>query len=335
MLKRLLSLLCALLLTLGAFPALAATPKPIDVIPYEDLPEPLDGQYHYLLLCEDLWADSPTRDGKPRGNTDGIVLVTLDTRARRVMLTSFIRDALVSRPNPDKPGDGIGRINYIAKQSGPETLCRVISQHIGVKVDKYIIFTFKHVSDIIDHLGGVTITVTAEEASYLNRYRISRTSTKPSMASAGTYLFGGHAAVIYMRIRKAGGGGDFMRTQRVRTVLSTLADQCREITYDEARNLVNVVLQNNVVTNINLETMVDAMEHAFELRGCTVEELRIPPEGAVHPISYVGMAAQELDWDKCRVAMADYLENSFLVYTPRDDTLLDDLEDLEDFDWDE
>ena len=42
---------------------------------------------------------------------------------------------------------------------------------------------------IIDAMGGVYITVTDAEADYLNRYRISRDSTTPSMGKGGTYLF--------------------------------------------------------------------------------------------------------------------------------------------------
>ena len=231
--KRMLCILLALMLALAAVPALADMPKDIETIPFDELPEPLDGQHHYLLLCVDQWT------GKPHnlGNTDGIVLATLDTRAHRVMLTSFIRDALVKRP------DGkIGRINYIAKNYGPEALCKVISEHIGVKIEKYILFDFSQISNIVDFLGGVDIAITASESSYLQRYAIPKDSTAPRLKGAGTYHFNGHSAVIYMRIRKVGGGGDFMRTQRVRTVLSTLADQCREITLEDARRLVDTVL---------------------------------------------------------------------------------------------
>jgi len=133
------------------------------------------------------------------------------------------------------------------------------------------------------------------------------------VTGAGTYRFGGHAAVIYMRIRKAGGGGDFMRTQRVRTVLSTLADQCREITYDQARSLVDSVMENTTLTNMNLDEMVTAMDYAFGLRSCTIEELRIPQDDAVHPINYAAMSVQELDWPMCREDMQDFLQSSFLV----------------------
>ena len=297
-------LLSFLILACGsAASAEVRTPKPIETIPYDQIAPTVDGQHHYLLLCQDTWSNHAKL-----GNTDGIVLVTLDTRAHRVMLTSFIRDALVVRP------DGhIGRINYIAKNYSPEELCKVISQHINVKIEKYILFNFSQIQDIINYLGGVDITVTSDEARYLTSYAIPKNSTKPVMTGAGTYHFDGHAAVIYMRIRKAGNSGDFMRTQRVRTVLSTLADQCRNITHDEAKELVNTVMQNNTSTNMNLEEMMEAMEQAFSLRGCTIEELRIPPDGAATPITYANMSVQEIDWEACREAMAKYLQNSFLV----------------------
>ena len=319
--KKLFCLLLAAMLCCLSFGALAAErkPDPIQTIPYDELPEVIDGQHHYLLLCVDMWHGKAWTDAKHEkgthtfGNTDGIVLVTVDTRTHRVMLTSFIRDALIKKPDDGSGTERDGRINYVYSDYGPEQLCRTISEHIGVRIEKYILFDFNQIQEIIDYLGGVDITVTAEEASYLRRYAISRTATQPSMAGEGTYRFGGHAAVIYMRIRKAGGGGDFMRTQRVRTVLSTLADQCREISYEDAKGIVDNVMANSTMTNMNLEEMLEAMDYAYGLRGCTIEELRIPIDGAAKPITFNGMSAQELDWPACRAAMADYLENSFLV----------------------
>ncbi len=317
--RKLICLFLPLLLLLTGTAMADTQPQPIETVPYEDLPPVIDGQYHYLLLCVDQW----TGKSWNLGNTDGMVLVTLDTRAHRVMLTSFIRDALVERP------DGkIGRINYIAKNYSPEELCKTISTHIGVKVEKYLLFDFSQIQDIIDFLGGVDITINAAEASYLLRYAIHKNATKPAIRSSGTYHFNGHAAVIYMRIRKAGGGGDFMRTQRVRTVLSTLADQCRNITYEDAQALVDSVMSHTTMTNMNMDMMLQAMDEAYKLRDCTIEELRIPPDGAVHAITYAGMAVQELDWAACREAMTDYLENSFLVLDEsQEQSLAEDMDD--------
>ncbi|MFR4293899.1 MAG: LCP family protein, partial [Christensenellales bacterium] len=185
--KRLMSLLLTLCLLIPCLtaPALADTPKPIPTIDYDSIPEPREGLHHYLLLCSDQWTNKLV-------NTDGIVIVTLDTVTHRIMLTSIIRDALVERP------DGvIGRINYIARNSGPEALCKVISQHLGIKIEKYILLNFQMIANIIDYLGGVDITVNASEAAYLRRYPLDPGQTEPTMAQAGTYCFTGRAAVIY------------------------------------------------------------------------------------------------------------------------------------------
>ena len=295
-------------------------PKPIQTIPIEEIAPVQEGQHHYLLLCTDVWHGNPGN----LGNTDGIVLVTLDTRAHRVMLTSFIRDALVWRPMDENPEEmGFGRINYIAKRLGPEALCRVISQHINVRVEDYLLFDFTQIANIVDYLGGVDIELNREEINYLRKYAVPDGSVRNVKTGTdlragathrpGLYHFAGHSAVIYMRIRKAGGGGDFMRTQLARTVMSTLADKCREITWEEAEALVNNIMDNNTMTNINLEEMLNAARYAYSLRDCTIEELRIPPDGAASPITFASMAVQEIDWEACRSAMANYLKNSFLV----------------------
>ncbi len=305
MLKRFVAIIAALALFLSGAPlALADLPKPITPISWEKLPPVVEGQHHYLLLCVDQWNGNT----KKLGNTDGIVLVTLDTRTKRLMLTSFSREMLVQRP------DGvIGRVTYIAKNYGPEALLKVLSTHFGVRIEKYMLFDMNSIQSIIDELGGVDITVTNAEANYLKNYAIPDDSTTPKMNRAGTYHFRGHSAVIYMRIRKVGGGGDLMRTQRVRTVLSTLADTCRSITLDSALDLLDAVVKNNLMTNLTAGEMLEAVNYAMELRGTTMEELQIPFEGAYTPITYAGMATREVDFDACRKAVWDYLENSFLV----------------------
>ena len=309
MMKRILAFLLTLILTLTCLPALADTqPTPIETIPYEKIPENRDGIHHYLLLCMDHW------NGGTNGNSDGIVLLTLDTRAGRIMLTSFTRDSLVVRP------DGkIGRINYIVKDWGPEALCKIISTHLNIKVEKYVIFNFQQVANIIDYMGGVQIEVDANEAAYLRRYPLSPSQTTPSMNRAGSYLFTGRAAVIYMRIRKADNGGDFMRTQRVRIVLSTLADMCRVLTMDQAKALLDSVVENSTTTNMSTDDLVKALEQAFSLRSCVIEELRLPVDGYYKQIRYAGMSVQDIDWNKSREAMADFLECSWLVVPDEDE----------------
>ena len=307
--KRIVAFFLILMMTLTSLTVLADTqPTPIETIPYDQIPANRDGIHHYLMLCMDHW------NGGTNGNSDGIVLLTFDTRANRIMLTSFTRDSLVVRP------DGkIGRINYIVKDWGPEALCKIISTHLNIKVEKYVIFNFQQVANIVDYMGGVEIEIDSNEANYLRKYPLSPSQTTPSMGRAGTYLFTGRAAVIYMRIRKADNGGDFMRTQRVRNVLSILADKCRTMTYDQAKALLDSVVENSTTTNMSAEDLVKALDQAFSLRSCVIEELRLPVEGGYKQIRYAGMSVQDIDWNKSRAAMEEYLECSWLVIEDEDE----------------
>ena len=352
-------------------------PEHIEIVPWEELSPVREGQHHYLLLCIDQWVRDPRpADAKPPrqrksgmrrdmyGNTDGIVILTLDTRAHRIMLTSIIRDAIIQKPDSTEDKEIFGRINYVYNDSGPEALCKVISQHLGVPIEKYIIFTFKQIANIVDYMGGVELELNSEEIKALKLTTLKGTVTDPEGRDIqdggyhpeGIYTFrttaeaeaankkteeknqgtnkvvkrtGGCSAVLYMRIRKFGGGGDFMRTQRARNVLSALADKCREMSFDDAKALANNVAENNNLTNMTLQEMYEAAQYAFSLKDCTIEELRIPGDKAARAINHAEMDAQEINWSYCRMAFLDYLENTVLTVDESSYLVQDDPDDAD------
>ncbi len=313
-------------------------PVPIEIVPWDELPPDNPDQHHYLLLVLDQKridarpddAKNPSEAaGKHKdnwGNTDGIVILTLDTRAKRIMLTSIIRDAIIQRPDSTETKKHYGRINYVYNDYGPEALCRLISEHLGFRIEKYIMFTFFKVRDVIalPILGGsVDIDLTSEDIKYLrNNYVVNRGQVvsidgkfdaRDLRAPAGTYRLQPWAAVLYMRIRKNNSQGDLMRTQRARNVLSALADKCRGFTFEQANELANELAKNNTKTNLSAQDMLEAAGYAWSLRDCTIEELRIPADEDSRPIKYADMTAREINWTVSRSKMQDFLQNSFLV----------------------
>ena len=81
----------------------------ISVLTDDQIPRTPSGVHHYLLIGMDKWQNNPEN----MGFNDGLVLLTLDELSGRVMLTSFIRDMLVIRP------DGTpGRINRVSSEYG-------------------------------------------------------------------------------------------------------------------------------------------------------------------------------------------------------------------------
>lgn len=431
--RKLLCLLFALLLPFSCAGAekgwadadvpLVRIPEEISVIPWEELGNNGLGQHHYLLLCIDQWRSRPRPEGiaPPTdeeghrrdffGNTDGMVILTLDTAARRIMLCSIVRDAIILKPDTTPEKQSFGRINYVYNDYGPEALCRLISQHLGIKIEKYILFNFSQIQDIIDlpSLDGVEIELTRDEIGYLSRYAVPRHSViksegyyslygdpltlsyetskgqklefsfpasafqesgtgkvarsvsfpgsgdatatfekngsmkitlpdgtsekgwysydhgrlavmtgadvyKNARAPVGTYHMSGHSALLYMRIRKSSRGDtDFMRTQRVRNVLSALADHCRKFTLDQANDLANSIMQHNDTTNMSLKEMTDAAAIAYDLRDCTIEEFRVPAQEDVRSINFASMSALEINWASTRSKYLEFLDHTTLV----------------------
>ena len=140
-------------------------PSHIEIVPWDELPPVVEGQHHYLLLCIDEWQSLPRpADATPPpldegrgpdkyGNTDGMVILTLDTAAHRITLASIVRDAAILKPGSTDEKQYYGRINYIYNDFGPEALCRLISEHLGIKIEKYILFNFSQIKDSIDLPG--------------------------------------------------------------------------------------------------------------------------------------------------------------------------------------
>lgn len=404
-------------------------PEHIETVPYEELSYPAIGQHHYLLLCIDQWKtkkrpegiDPPTDgDGNRRdlyGNTDGIVILTLDTAAKRIMLASVVRDATILKPISTPERQFYGRVNYVYNDYGPEALCRLLSEHLGIRIEKYILFNFSQIQDIIDlpSLDGVYIDLNRNEIGYLARFAVPKRSVIKSegyyavqkkesgnedvfelhyttknrqslvfsipaapfeaakngmvtdsvtisgsrgssiffdkrgncritledgseekgsygyahgrlevmtgedvhlnaTAPVGTYHMKGHSALLYMRIRKSSRGDtDFMRTQRVRNVLSALADQCRSFTLDQANELANSIMEHQDATNMTLKDIADAALYAYQLRDCTIEEFRVPGQADVRSITFGNMSALEINWPSVREKYREFLDHSTLI----------------------
>lgn len=312
--KKWLGLMLVLCMLFSCAPlALAEEPAPIPVLTEEEITPTPRGIHHYMLICMDSWATDP----KNLGHTDGLILVSVDEYARRVMLTSFIRDMLILRP------DGkFGRINNIAgyfgaNQEGIDALIATINTHFDLQIEDYIVVDFQQVQNIIDAVGGVDITITAREAQYLRNYSISRSSTTPELSGAGTYHFSGHAAVIYMRIRKVanieGETQDVGRTRRARTVLTSIADSLKDISYEDAARLLDVVIENTIFTSMSANDMLSALDLAMELKGVEIEQIRMPIDGTYVSMPVAGMATQQIDWLANREALHTFLLDSFVV----------------------
>ena len=105
---------------------------------------------HYLMLGEDGYAEHVTDDAR----TDTIVLVSLDTKYNRVILTSILRDSKINNPRGNET-----KINLLYKNHGFSGIISCLERELDIQIEGAILVNFENVKPVIDALGGVDIEI--------------------------------------------------------------------------------------------------------------------------------------------------------------------------------
>ncbi|MBP8002558.1 MAG: LCP family protein [Chloroflexi bacterium] len=208
-----------------------------------------------LLLGIDQRCDEtgPTR-------TDSMMVVTIDPVGHSAAALSIPRDLWV-----EVPGFGVDRINsahYTGEINeypggGPALAAETVAATLGVPIDYYVTVNFDGFVEVVDLIGGITITVpeAIEDLKYPDRCY----GYDPFHIEAGTHQLDGQTALKYARTR-ATFGGDVDRAGRQQEVVLAVRDKV--LSLDMLPQLLGQSLelwqtfQDNVETNLTLDQVI-------------------------------------------------------------------------------
>uniref|UniRef100_I5ASN6 Cell envelope-related function transcriptional attenuator common domain n=1 Tax=Eubacterium cellulosolvens (strain ATCC 43171 / JCM 9499 / 6) TaxID=633697 RepID=I5ASN6_EUBC6 len=174
-----------------------------------------DDVKNILLIGQDR------REGEERQRSDSMILCSINTKTKKIVLTSFMRDLYVQIP-----GYSNNRINSVYMFGGMKLLDKVIENNFGIKIDGNVEVDFDGFINALTVVGNLDVALTAEEAWYLNGGNWSDQGTD----STGWNLHEGvnaltpDQALAYTRIRYIG-NGDWERTERQRRIVTAAFDK--------------------------------------------------------------------------------------------------------------
>ena len=195
------------------------------------------------------------------GRSDSIIIATIDTTHKKLKLTSIMRDSYVTIE-----GHGDDKINHAYAFGGPQLAIKTLNENFDLNIDDFVAVNFTTLPKIIDMLGGVTIDITSEEVSHI-----------PGIDTAGTYTLTGEQALAYSRIRYAS-GGDYVRTDRQRTVLSKVFEKVLSISFTQYPSLLSEILPM-VQTNLDYSEILNLGNEVLKMGVTTLEQERFPRDG--------------------------------------------------------
>lgn len=239
-----------------------------------DLPvrEPRKEDYVYNILL--VGEESLPQFAGSRSDT--MILISVNSRDKKIGMTSLMRDMYV-----EIPGYSDHKLNAAYSYGGMPLLIDTIELNLRIKIDGYVKVGFDSFEWIVDRLGGVEITLTAEEAAYLRKTDYISNPAYRNVV-AGNQLMNGNQVLGYCRVRYVptanGTYSDFGRTERQRTVLTKIFNSYKNEGVLKLLSLINDCLPR-VTTDISKEDMQKLLENVVENRILTLESFRVPVKG--------------------------------------------------------
>ena len=206
------------------------------------------------------------KDQKAEMRSDAMIICSVNSKTKEITLCSLMRDMYVP-----VPGYGYGMLNHTYMIGGYDLLSKTIEKNFGIPIDGYVEVDFDRFMNLIDIMDGVNVSVTKEEAQYINkRYRGWN-------LVEGNNRLNAEQALYYCRIRE-NIGGDWGRTDRQRKVIMSAFNQLKS---SGAKTMVSFAHEAMPSLTTNL-TNTKLIKYAYALVSYSMDtnhSYRIPKEG--------------------------------------------------------
>lgn len=251
-----------------------------------------DEIYNVLMVGVDR------QDRTWNGNSDCMILVSINKAKNKVNMVSLMRDTYV-----DIAGVGYDKLNSSYAYGGGPLLCSTVTDAFKIQVDRYVAVDFFDLVDIIDYIGGVTLEVSDEEAEVANGYiqdmcgRLMNIDPEPHLfPGGGTFYCDGVQAVAFARNRFVG-NSDFARTERQRYVINQLIKEVRNMSLAQMTEKMQGVLKY-VTMNIPESEIWDMVKEVPEILDYQFETSRVPYDNMYKIISVNSQDMLVPDWEE-------------------------------------
>lgn len=200
------------------------------------------------------------------GNSDVIIVVTIDNETKEVKMCSVYRDTYL-----DIGGGKFRKANSAFASGGAQAAISMLNKNLDLNITDYVTVDFNAVVECIDLIGGIEMTITDDEAHYMIGYmkEINKLTGHSSVVPecGGTYLLDGVQATAYARIRYTA-GDDYKRTERQRDVIIKMAEKAQKSDLATINKVIDTVFADISTSYSNAELIALAAQvFDYEITG--------------------------------------------------------------------
>ncbi|WP_309297203.1 LCP family glycopolymer transferase [Lapidilactobacillus luobeiensis] len=194
--------------------------------------------FSVLLLGADTGAEGRT----DQGNSDTMIVATVNPSSKKVLLTSVPRDTMAELIGTS--GFNVQKINAAYREGGSEMALNTVSKLLNVPLDYYVTINMGGLEKIVDAVGGVDVDV-----PFTFSYG-GTTFTKGAMHLNGTQ------SLAYARMRYDDPENDYGRQKRQRQIITAIIKSTASTGTLANFQKVLKAITSNMKTNLTFDDMV-------------------------------------------------------------------------------
>lgn len=141
--------------------------------------------------------------------SDVNMIITVNPKTHKILMTSIPRDYLVELQNGEKD-----KLTHTGMMGIDETTSDV-EDLLGIKINYYVKVNYNTLKDLVNSIGGITINSDKAFISYIGRYQFVQGENKVD----------GAKALAYARERRAYSDGDNHRVRNQQDVLKAIVNK--------------------------------------------------------------------------------------------------------------
>ena len=197
--------------------------------------------------------DNRSANNYQEGNSDVVMIASIDNKTKNVKLVSVYRDKFLS-----VGGGTYFKCNNAYARGGAKQAVQMLNSNLDLDIKEYVCVDWAAVVEVIDDLGGLDLNITQGEMNQINKYKkdvdgVTGKNT-PNVTQYGLVHLDGTQATTYARIRKLS-GDDFKRASRQRIVLQAMLEKAKKANPATLVKICNSVV-DDISTTLSLDQMV-------------------------------------------------------------------------------
>ena len=204
------------------------------------------------ILLMGVDTGSAERTSTWEGNSDSMILVTINPKTKKTTMTSLQRDILITLSGPQNNDmNGVeAKLNAAYAAGGAEMAIKTVQDLLDMNIDYYMQINMKGLVDLVNAVGGVTVTNNFD-------FPITISDTEPEYTATvepGTHQINGDQALVYSRMRHDDPEGDYGRQKRQQEVIEKVVKKILALNSISSYKKILSAISGNMQTNIEISS---------------------------------------------------------------------------------